>query len=57
MRERYYVAVSVAYIILGVTIVVRSAMAQVPIVGILGVVFVALGVVRLRDLSAHRKRV
>ena len=53
MRQRYYVLVSVIYIALGLIIVVRSVLAHVLIVGILGVVFIALGLVRLRDFSSR----
>lgn len=49
MRQRYYVAVSIGYVVLGVVIVARSAVAHVFQIGLLGVVFIALGAVRLRD--------
>jgi uncharacterized membrane protein HdeD (DUF308 family) len=55
VRQRYYLLVSVVYIALGVVIVVRSAVAHVLVVGILGVVLIALGLVRLRDLSARNR--
>jgi uncharacterized membrane protein HdeD (DUF308 family) len=49
MRQKYYVVASVVYIILGFIIVVRSALAHVFVLAILGLVFIALGAVRLRD--------
>jgi uncharacterized membrane protein HdeD (DUF308 family) len=55
VRQRYYVLVSVIYVALGLIILVRSALAHVLIVGVLGVVFIALGVVRLRDYSARNR--
>jgi uncharacterized membrane protein HdeD (DUF308 family) len=55
VRQRYYVLVSVIYIALGLIIVVRSVLAHVLIVGILGVVFIALGLVRLRDFAARNR--
>jgi uncharacterized membrane protein HdeD (DUF308 family) len=55
VRQRYYVLVSVIYIALGLIIVVRSALAHVLIVGILGVVFIALGFVRLRDFASRNR--
>jgi uncharacterized membrane protein HdeD (DUF308 family) len=55
VRRRYYVLASVIYILLGVVIVVRSILAHVAIIAVLGVVFIALGAVRLRDYVAwHR---
>lgn len=49
MRRRYYVLASVLYILLGGAILARSVAAHVFPIAILGVVFVALGAVRLRD--------
>lgn len=49
MRQKYFVIASVVYIILGFVIVVRSAMAHAFVLAILGLVFIALGAVRLRD--------
>jgi hypothetical protein len=49
MRQKYFVIASWVYIILGFVILVRSALAHVFVLGILGVVFIALGGVRLRD--------
>lgn len=50
MRTRYYVAVSVVYILLGAVIMVRSVLAHTEPLILLGIVFVALGLVRLRDV-------
>jgi hypothetical protein len=49
LRQRYYVAASVAFVMLGMVIVVRSVAARVLPVGLLGAVFIALGMVRLKD--------
>lgn len=49
MRRRYYVVVSIAYIVLGIVILVRSVTSHVLPIVILGIVFIALGLVRLRD--------
>jgi hypothetical protein len=57
MRERYFVVVSVLYIAIGSVIIVRSALAHVLIIGVLGVVFMALGVVRLKDYAARNKSI
>ena len=56
MRERYYVVVSLAFIALGLIIVARSVLAHAFVVGILGIVFVLLGAVRLRDYWGRRER-
>jgi uncharacterized membrane protein HdeD (DUF308 family) len=56
LRERYFLAVSVIYVLLGLVILVRSATAHVLPVGLLGLVFVGLGAVRLRDYFAHAGR-
>lgn len=40
---------SVIYICIGIIIMVRSVLAHVVPIAVLGVVFIALGVVRLRD--------
>jgi uncharacterized membrane protein HdeD (DUF308 family) len=56
MRQRYFVFVSVIYIALGVVIVVRSVLAEVIPIAILGVVFIALGAVRIRDFLMQRER-
>jgi hypothetical protein len=53
MRQRYFLAVSGAYIVLGLIIMGRSIMAHVFVLGILGVVFVALGAVRIRDFMTR----
>jgi uncharacterized membrane protein HdeD (DUF308 family) len=49
LRRRYYVLVSVIYILIGLVIMVRSVLAHVAVIAILGIVFIALGAVRLRD--------
>lgn len=51
MRRKYFVVASGLYIAFGVIIVVRSVAAHVVPIAILGLVFVALGVVRLRDFA------
>jgi uncharacterized membrane protein HdeD (DUF308 family) len=51
MRQRYYVVASGLFIIIGVVILMRAILAGVPVIGILGAVFIALGVVRLRDYA------
>ncbi len=55
-RERFYLAVSVMYILVGLLISVRSLLAHVYLVALFGVVFIALGVVRLRDYWAFYKK-
>ena len=54
MRGRYFVLVSVLYLALGIVIMVRSVVAHVVPLVVLGVVFLALGGVRLRDYYRHR---
>jgi uncharacterized membrane protein HdeD (DUF308 family) len=49
VRQRYFVLVSVLYLAAGAVILVRSAVAHVVPLMLLGVVFLALGGVRLRD--------
>lgn len=49
VRQRYFVVTSAVYIILGGAILARSIVAHVVPVAILGLVFMALGAVRLRD--------
>lgn len=56
MRQRYFVFVSVVYVVLGVVIVARSVLTAAIPVGILGVVFVALGAVRLRDYFTQKEQ-
>lgn len=51
MRQRYFVMASFLYIGLGVVILVRTVIAHALPLAILGIVFIALGVVRLRDYS------
>jgi len=55
LRRKYHVAVSLAYLVLGVVIVARSIAGHVLPVGILGLVFVALALVRLRDYYTWNK--
>jgi uncharacterized membrane protein HdeD (DUF308 family) len=56
MRRRYFVVASVAYIVAGLIIVARSVIAHVIPLVILGVVFIALGAVRLRDYFKREER-
>ena len=56
MRGRLYIFSSVAYMVLGVIIAVRSIAAHVVPIAVLGVVFIALGGVRLRDWMIARDR-
>lgn len=56
LRRKYHVAVSVAYLLLGVVIAVRSIAGHVLPVGILGLVFIALALVRLRDYRSWKRR-
>ena len=44
------------YLLLGAVIVVRALMAHAIIVVVLGLIFVALGLVRLRDYAGWRGR-
>jgi uncharacterized membrane protein HdeD (DUF308 family) len=48
-RSRYFVFASVMYVLLGAVIAVRAAMAHAPVPVVLGLIFLALGAVRLRD--------
>jgi len=48
-RARYFLVLSILFIVLGGIILGRSIVAHVAPVGLLGVVFIALGIVRLRD--------
>lgn len=54
VRQRYFVFVSVLYLVVGSVIVVRSAVAHVVPLMFLGIVFLALGGVRLRDYFRGR---
>jgi uncharacterized membrane protein HdeD (DUF308 family) len=49
--------VSVIYILIGLVIMVRSVLAHVAVIAILGIVFIALGAVRLRDYHAWTGKV
>jgi len=49
VRQRYFVIASVLYIILGIAILGRSVVSHVVPIALLGLVFIALGAVRLRD--------
>ncbi len=55
IRRRYHVAVSAGYIALGIFIAVRSILADVLPIVLLGLVFIALGGVRLRDYLNWRR--
>jgi uncharacterized membrane protein HdeD (DUF308 family) len=48
-RSRYFVFASVMYALLGIVIAVRAVEARAPIPIVLGLIFLALGLVRLRD--------
>ncbi|MDQ2742360.1 MAG: hypothetical protein M3Z66_08700 [Chloroflexota bacterium] len=49
LRKRYYLLASVLYLVLGIIIIARTLLAHVLPLAILGLVFLALGAVRLRD--------
>jgi hypothetical protein len=49
MRRRYFIVVSIVYLLLGGVIIARSVASHVVPIALLGLVFVALGAVRLRD--------
>lgn len=51
LRQRYFVVASLLYIALGIVILVRTVLAHALPLVILGIVFIALGAVRLRDYS------
>ena len=55
-RQRFTVFASLAYIILGTVIAVRSLLAGVVPLAVLGAVLIALGIVRIRDLLRWRRR-
>lgn len=55
LRRRYSLGVSVLYIALGVIIAVRSVVSHVGAVALLGVVFIALGAVRIREYLKWRE--
>jgi uncharacterized membrane protein HdeD (DUF308 family) len=54
VRQRYFVFVSAVYVLLGLVLLVRAAMAGAALPAILGIIFVALGAVRLRDFAMWR---
>jgi uncharacterized membrane protein HdeD (DUF308 family) len=54
-RQRFTVFASLAYIILGTVIAVRSLLAGVIPLAVLGAVLIALGIVRIRDLLRWRR--
>jgi len=55
IRQRFTIFASAAYIVLGAIIVVRSVEARVfPLIA-LGAIFVALGLVKIRDLVRWRR--
>lgn len=56
-RQRYFVGASLLYIVLGVIILVRTALAHALPLAVLGLVFIALGAVRLRDYYRHRSAI
>jgi len=56
LRGRIYVIASLLYVVIGFIIVLRSVVAGVLPIGILGLVFIALGVVRLRDVMRREGR-
>jgi hypothetical protein len=55
LRQKYYVAASAAFIVLGLIIIARAALAGTFVVGILGLVLVGLGLVRIRDFARLRR--
>jgi hypothetical protein len=55
VRRRYYVAISLGYIGLGAVIATRSLLAHALPIVLLGIVFAALGAVRLRTYFAWRR--
>jgi len=54
VRRRLYIFSSVSYVVLGVIIAVRSVVAHVAPIALLGLVFITLGLVRLRDFLRWR---
>ncbi|MGI8967818.1 MAG: hypothetical protein ACR2GA_01780 [Chloroflexota bacterium] len=55
IRARYSLAVSTGYVLVGIVIIVRSLVAHVLPLILLGAVFIALGAVRVRDYLAWRR--
>lgn len=53
-RSRYFVFTSIVYVLLGATIAVRALEAHALIPIALGLIFLALGLVRLRDYRRWR---
>jgi hypothetical protein len=56
VRARYFVFVSLVYLLLGVVILVRGVLAHAVIAGVLGLIFLGLGAVRLRDYRTWKQR-
>jgi uncharacterized membrane protein HdeD (DUF308 family) len=56
LRQRFTAVSSALFILLGLIILVRSLIASVIPLAVLGVVFIALGVVRIRDYLRWRQR-
>jgi hypothetical protein len=54
-RRRYSLAVSVGYVFVGIVIAVRSVVSDVIPLAVLGLVFVALGAVRIREYLIWRR--
>ncbi len=55
VRERYFIAVSVAYLALGVVVVVRAVTASALPAAAFGIILLVLGAVRLRDYLTWRR--
>jgi hypothetical protein len=53
LRQKYFVAASAGFILLGLIIVIRAALAATPVIAILGVVLISLGIIRLRDFRNY----
>jgi uncharacterized membrane protein HdeD (DUF308 family) len=56
VRQRYFVLASIAYLILGLIVIVRSVFAGAVPIGLFGLVLIALGAVRLRDYYLRESR-
>ena len=55
LRQRYFVVLSVGFVVLGIVIVVRSLLQGAPPVAIFGGVLIALGLVRIREFLKMRQ--